>query len=70
MSSRKYRPITSGFAEASREQEVRREIDNFLRALNSYPERFVHNPCLSFEQYLCKIMAYEHAPDDGPHRVN
>lgn len=70
MSSKKYRPIMTGFNEATREQEVRREIQNFLLALNSYPERFAHNPCLSFEQYLYNIMASEHAPYGGPSRVH
>jgi hypothetical protein len=69
MSSKKYRPIRS-FADASRDQAVQREIDSFLLALNSYPERFVHNPCLSFEQYLYNIMAYEHAANGGPYGVN
>jgi hypothetical protein len=36
---------------------VQPEIDKFLRALRSYPESFAHNPRLSFEQHLFRIMA-------------
>ncbi|HTW59689.1 MAG TPA: hypothetical protein VMD99_16290 [Terriglobales bacterium] len=32
-------------------RQVRREIQNFLRALNSYPDRFSKNPGISFEQH-------------------
>jgi hypothetical protein len=70
MSAKKYRPITAGFAEETREVNVRREIDNFLLALNSYPERFANDPCLSFEEYLYSIMASEQDSSGGPHRVN
>jgi len=37
--------------------DVQQEIDNFLRALRSYPESFAHNPQLSFEQHLSGITA-------------
>jgi len=67
--SKKYRPITAGFTVSRREVEVRREIDNFLLALSSYPERFADDPCLSFEQYLCNIMASEPV-NGGPQRVH
>ncbi|HYA25820.1 MAG TPA: hypothetical protein VEF05_16775 [Terriglobales bacterium] len=67
--SKSYHPITAGFTDDTREVEVRREIDNFLLALHSYPERFADDPCLSFEQYLCSIMAAEYV-NGGPQRVN
>ena len=67
--SKKYRPITAGFTDATRQVEVRREIDNFLLALNSYPERFADDPCLSFEEYLCSIMAIDSA-NGGSSRVH
>lgn len=35
-----------------REPQVQQEIDTFLAALNSYPDRFSRNPRLSFEQHL------------------
>lgn len=64
-----YRPITAGFMDDTGEMDVRREIDNFLLALYSYPTRFADDPCLSFEQYLCSIMAADSA-NGGPHRVH
>jgi len=67
--SKKYRPITAGFMDATREVEVRREIDNFLLALSSYPKHFADDPCLSFEQYLCHMMATDPA-NGGSSRVH
>ena len=32
-------------------QQVREEIENFLRALSSYPESFLRHPGISFEQH-------------------
>jgi hypothetical protein len=40
------------------------EIDSFLRALYSYPERFANQPDLSFQQYLLSIPS----PSDAPSR--
>jgi hypothetical protein len=34
-----------------REEQVREEIESFLRALNSYPESFSRHPGISFEQH-------------------
>jgi hypothetical protein len=34
-----------------REEQVREEIESFLRALNSYPESFSQDPGISFEQH-------------------
>jgi len=57
MSSKKYRPMVTGVSDATRDREVQQEIDNFLRALSSYPDRFAHEPQLSFEQHLFRISA-------------
>lgn len=35
--------------------ETKREIENFMRALSSYPERFAINPCVSFAQHLSSV---------------
>jgi hypothetical protein len=67
--SKKYCPITAGFTDATREVEVQREIDHFLLALSSYPEHFADDPCLSFEQYLCHMMAAD-AANGGPSRMH
>lgn len=70
MATKKYRPLTTAFNNKRNEAEVRREIDNFLLALNSYPERFASDPCLSFEEYLFSILAADQALKGGPYRVN
>ena len=57
MKTRKHQTIGSKVSGAGREGEVRREIDSFLRALSSYPDRFAHDPYLSFEQHLFSIVS-------------
>jgi hypothetical protein len=42
-------------SDASREQEVKQEIENFLNALSSYPDRFAREPRLSFQEHLFDI---------------
>jgi hypothetical protein len=42
-------------SDAAREHEVQQEIDSFLRALSSYPDRFAREPYLSFQQHLSSI---------------
>ena len=49
-------------SEAAREHEVQREIDSFLRALSSYPDRFAREPYLSFQQHLSSIVTEAHPP--------
>ena len=60
MRSKKY-DSTSNTPDTNQSCEVQQEIDNFLRALRSYPESFAHNPRLSFEQHLFRVMASETA---------
>lgn len=57
MRSRKQRPVLVGTSDAAREREVQQEIETFLQALSSYPERFAREPYLSFEQHLFRIAA-------------
>ena len=38
-------------------EEAFLEIQNFLKALGSYPERFARNPEVSFEQHYRTLMA-------------
>jgi len=54
-----------------RQREVQREIENFLRALNSYPDRFALNPGISFEQHLFSIAsrAAVGVGEDRPRRL-
>jgi hypothetical protein len=70
MRTKKYRPITLGLTDDTREREVQREIDSFLIALQSYPQRFADDPGLSFEEYLFSLMSSEMAFRDGQHKVN
>ena len=42
-------------SDASRDQEVKQEIENFLNALNSYVDRFAQEPRLSFQEHLFDI---------------
>jgi hypothetical protein len=39
----------------SRNEQVRNEIQNFLQAINSYPERFSREPRISFEEHRQNI---------------
>ena len=49
-------------SDVERENEVQREIDSFIRAVNSYPDRFAREPYLSFQQHLSSIVTAAHAP--------
>jgi hypothetical protein len=37
-------------------EQVRVEIEAFLQALNSYPERFAANPHITFEEHRASLM--------------
>jgi hypothetical protein len=49
----------------SANDDVRREIDDFLRALESYPLGFAAEPGISFDDYRTKLMTLARA---GPFR--
>ena len=49
-------------SDVERENEVQREIDSFIRAVNSYPDRFAREPYLSFQQHLSNIVTAEPPP--------
>jgi hypothetical protein len=68
MRSKKYQ-LLSGTRDASQSCDVQQEINDFLWALRSYPESFAHNPRLSFEQHLFRVMASEVA-GVGEHRAS
>ena len=57
MKMQKYQPESVSAAEILRRQEVQQEIENYLLALSSYPERFANDPYVSFEQHLYNMMA-------------
>jgi hypothetical protein len=37
-------------------EQVLMEVQSFLQALASYPDRFAKEPKLSFEQHLCSLV--------------
>ena len=39
----------------SENEQARREILRFLRAMDSYPDRFAKEPGITFEQHLCSL---------------
>ena len=47
----KMQPVSVGDNQLSGNEQVRIEMQIFLHALNSYPERFARNPRISFEEY-------------------
>ena len=56
MKNNKRHPRTSSAYRASREREVQHEIKSFLSALVSYPAHFAHQPHLSFQQHLFRLV--------------
>jgi hypothetical protein len=57
----KKHPVDLRVANSTRENEAQQEIESFLRALRSYPDRFAREPCLSFRQHLSSIVTAAHA---------
>jgi hypothetical protein len=49
--------VTGDISEIKRQRQAQEEIDNFLKAMSSYPERFAVDPSLSFEEHLFTITA-------------
>ena len=46
-------------AQVSNNDQVLAEMQMFLRALNSYPERFARDPQTTFEQHCYSLIAAE-----------
>jgi hypothetical protein len=65
---REHRPATVGFSDATRDREVRQEIENFLNALTSYPDRFARDPYVSFEEHLFFVTAENQVSSVGGDR--
>jgi hypothetical protein len=65
MNKRRYRPIIVGTNDAAWERQVKQEIETYLTALQSYPERFADDPCISFEQHLFSIAMARGCGADG-----
>ena len=65
MKTKKQSTQTLPVSDAAWERDVQQEIDSFLRALSSYPDRFAREPYLSFQQHLSSIVTAAH-----PHSTN
>jgi hypothetical protein len=62
MKDSKHWPMLLGLQDDVYARAVRREIETYLAALHSYPERVAQEPCISFEQHLFSLtMAAENA---------
>jgi hypothetical protein len=55
-----------GEDEMSGNEQVRVEIQTFLQAVNSYPDRFARNPDLTFEEHCSSLSPA--AKSDPPRR--
>ena len=65
MKGKRHRAGVAAAANSDGQSDTQREIRNFMRALNSYPERFADNPYLSFEQYLFSIASTSNVAGEG-----
>jgi hypothetical protein len=57
MRSNRIQAVSPVLAELKREHQAQQEIENFLKAIKSYPESFAHDPSLSFEEHLFTVIA-------------
>jgi len=49
--------VRVGDQRLQRNEQVRREIQSFLRALHSYPKRFSKDPGVTFEEHRSTLPA-------------
>jgi len=61
------RQVQGGDRRLQENEQVRREIRSFLRALHSYPERFARDPDITFEEYRSSLLTL--APAEPRHRA-
>ncbi len=57
MRNERIQAVTQSLTEIKLRYQAEQEIENFLKAINSYPERFAKDPQLSFEDHLFTITA-------------
>ena len=62
----KMHSILAGHNQLSGNEQVRMEMQIFLHALNSYPERCARNPSITFEEYCGGLV--ESAKNEPPGR--
>jgi hypothetical protein len=54
--------MTQGLADIKKQYQAELEIQNFLKAIHSYAERFAQNPDLSFDDHLFTISVQSENP--------
>jgi hypothetical protein len=52
----KMHPVREGDNPVQSNEQVRIEIQTFLKALDSYPDRFAVNPGITFEEYCSGLV--------------
>lgn len=57
MTTKRRRSLASDVSNAETVERAQLSVEDFLKALNSYPDRFAHDPQLSFEQHLSRELA-------------
>ena len=68
MKTSKRRSTILNVSPGARARKTQQEIENFLDALSSYPDRFARDPYLSFEQHLFSIATASHMSGIGGER--
>ncbi len=56
MKTSKHRSVAPAVFRTASEKRNQREIENYLKALSSYPDRVARDPQLSLEQHLCSFI--------------
>ena len=62
MRNKKTQTMNQGLADIKKQYQAELEIQNFLKAIHSYAERFAQNPDLSFDDHLFTITAQNENP--------
>ena len=62
MRNNRIQTMSPNLAEVKQQYHAEQEIQNFLKAMHSYPERFAQDPELSFEDHLFMITAQSEQP--------
>ena len=66
MNMKKIRPSMKRETAMSINQQVLTEIQIFLKALDSYPDRFARDPQITFEQHHCGLITSDQIKSSYP----
>ena len=67
MKDSKHWPTLPALHDDDYAHEVRREIETYITALHSYPDRVAQEPCISFEQHLFSLTVAAQQSSTGRH---